>query len=635
MATKIDFSQLSKVWKIAAGGGVTLLAVGGVVTTLLTKNQAGIATRTEYSDGRSTQSGEMLVKSGSLAVRLRANGDAVVQGTLSGNHLYAGTMSGAGLSDCDADGQALSWDATLQRFICGDDDTGASSPEVGTVAFSGGIIRLSDPRYVNTAGDTMTGALTINVTGGSRNTVGLNVLNAISGAVIQASKTLASSGSLVVEDNAQFGSGAVFIISSTKRLGIGRSPTQKFDVYNEGGSPVLNFESIQSSGRPAFQFKRASGDDETTKAALVSGGVAGEISAWGWDGTSAYRNGAMIFFQTAATTSPTSSPMNITFQTTPTGTVTPVERFRISATGNMGMGIGSINSNNKLTVSGSVFIGRDATTQTTDAGVGLEVLQRLSGATLNVSKTAVFAGSGVVISNSGSTVFNELSRDVDFRIEGDTLDALFFLDASTDRVGIGTRTPKALLDVNGAISGVSLFVQGVRISTGSTLPVKVSATTTVVANTITETTLGKTFTIPANSVKSGDTFMITASGTGTHKAATFQPIRFHVKLGNTAVVQSGSGSDPYSIAFTEAPEVIPWTLTSYLTFASVGTNAVVRADLAYVDNCGSNCTYANVGTGAIVNTTSDLVLKLSAQWVNADIDNTMSTLRFHIVKLTP
>jgi hypothetical protein len=55
--------------------------------------------------------------------------------------------------------------------------------------------------------------------------------------------------------------------------------------------------------------------------------------------------------------------------------------------------------------------------------------------------TAVNLDTGLVINESGA--------DKDVRIEGDTNANLFFTDASTDRVGIGTNTPTALLTVAG------------------------------------------------------------------------------------------------------------------------------------------------------------------------------------------
>jgi len=49
------------------------------------------------------------------------------------------------------------------------------------------------------------------------------------------------------------------------------------------------------------------------------------------------------------------------------------------------------------------------------------------------------------------TVFNEDGADVDFRIEGDTDENLFRIDAGNDRVGIGTSTPDDKFSVTGNI----------------------------------------------------------------------------------------------------------------------------------------------------------------------------------------
>ena len=54
---------------------------------------------------------------------------------------------------------------------------------------------------------------------------------------------------------------------------------------------------------------------------------------------------------------------------------------------------------------------------------------------------------------AGANVFNDAGADVDQRIEGDTDANLVFVDASTDRVGIGTETPTAKLQVAGSFAG--------------------------------------------------------------------------------------------------------------------------------------------------------------------------------------
>ncbi len=57
-----------------------------------------------------------------------------------------------------------------------------------------------------------------------------------------------------------------------------------------------------------------------------------------------------------------------------------------------------------------------------------------------------------VLTEGGDVIFNENGGDNDFRIEGDTDSDLLFIDASTDRIGIGISDPYTRLDVNGVIS---------------------------------------------------------------------------------------------------------------------------------------------------------------------------------------
>jgi hypothetical protein len=71
----------------------------------------------------------------------------------------------------------------------------------------------------------------------------------------------------------------------------------------------------------------------------------------------------------------------------------------------------------------------------------------IDGAVIGGSSAA--AGSFTSLSTSGAVVFNDAGADVDFRVEGDTDANLLFVDASTDRVGIGTSSPTTKLQVDG------------------------------------------------------------------------------------------------------------------------------------------------------------------------------------------
>jgi hypothetical protein len=66
------------------------------------------------------------------------------------------------------------------------------------------------------------------------------------------------------------------------------------------------------------------------------------------------------------------------------------------------------------------------------------------------------AGSFTTLNTSGAVVFNDAGADVDFRVEGDTDANLLFVDASADRVGIGTSSPSVKFEINGRVLGESV-----------------------------------------------------------------------------------------------------------------------------------------------------------------------------------
>jgi hypothetical protein len=59
---------------------------------------------------------------------------------------------------------------------------------------------------------------------------------------------------------------------------------------------------------------------------------------------------------------------------------------------------------------------------------------------------------GNILLNGGTFIYNEAGADLDARWEGLSNINLWFLDAGNDRIGIGTGAPSVLLDVNGALS---------------------------------------------------------------------------------------------------------------------------------------------------------------------------------------
>jgi hypothetical protein len=74
----------------------------------------------------------------------------------------------------------------------------------------------------------------------------------------------------------------------------------------------------------------------------------------------------------------------------------------------------------------------------------------IGASTANTGAFTTLSATGNVSFDGGSFVFNEAGADKDARFEGDTDANLLFLDASTDRIGIGTSSPAFKLQVIGA-----------------------------------------------------------------------------------------------------------------------------------------------------------------------------------------
>lgn len=173
---------------------------------------------------------------------------------------------------------------------------------------------------------------------------------------------------------------------------------------------------------------------------------------------------------------------------------------------------------------GSVSVARLDVISKATTNIG-QILKQLAGQTENMLQVRDSANTVLArLTAGGGFVFNENAADVDTRIEGDTNANLFFTDASTDRVGIGTATPVSLLDVNGTltsgnhtmtVAAVLSIASGANQRAGNAVLVAGTVTvnnTTVTANTIvmlTRKTAGGTVgTLITYTVAAGTSFTI-------------------------------------------------------------------------------------------------------------------------------
>ncbi len=126
-----------------------------------------------------------------------------------------------------------------------------------------------------------------------------------------------------------------------------------------------------------------------------------------------------------------------------------------AATFNSGITLGS-----SLAANGAPF-----TISNTSNGNNIDIKTTSGGSLVH----AVKIHSGGVFEAKQGAVFNEDSNDVDFRVEGNSDANLLFVDASTDRVGIGKSGPSELLDVDGTLNTTNLKIGGAQGSNGQVL----------------------------------------------------------------------------------------------------------------------------------------------------------------------
>jgi len=118
----------------------------------------------------------------------------------------------------------------------------------------------------------------------------------------------------------------------------------------------------------------------------------------------------------------------------------------------------------RITESGSaisaVNVNGSTTIQTADSGTAVDVvvIKSSGGDTVAKLNTTNTNGGEIVLYRGGSPAigldvnggayFNNPGLGVDFRVESDNNDHMFFLDGSEDKIGVGTSAPGQVLDIN-------------------------------------------------------------------------------------------------------------------------------------------------------------------------------------------
>jgi hypothetical protein len=137
----------------------------------------------------------------------------------------------------------------------------------------------------------------------------------------------------------------------------------------------------------------------------------------------------------------------------------------------------------------------------------------LIGGTLGVTGATTLTGALTV---NNATVLNEGSGDFDTRIESDGNANMVFVDASTNRVGIGTGTPSKTLDVNGDVGVSSNITANSFIKSGGSFTQFLKADGTIDVNDyLTTSSAGSTYFPKVGGTISGAVTLSTTTATPT------------------------------------------------------------------------------------------------------------------------
>jgi hypothetical protein len=145
-------------------------------------------------------------------------------------------------------------------------------------------------------------------------------------------------------------------------------------------------------------------------------------------------------------------------------------------------------------------------------------------------------------------VFNEGGADRDIRMEGDTEQNLFYVDASTNSIGIGTATPVSTLDVNGTLTATALVKSGGTSSQFLKADGSVDSNTYVtssISNVVEDTSpqLGGDLDTNGNNVTGTGSINISGTITTTGATASIADERLKILASETVLNEAGASVD--------------------------------------------------------------------------------------------
>lgn len=395
----LTFTSDSAVITFGADGDTTLTHTDGSGLTLNSTNKLMFNDASQFIQGSSAT----VLSLGATdeidltATAIDINGNADVSGTLN----VAGNFTSLGIDD-NADATAITIDSSENVFI----STTEANPH--TLSSGGGTKFFnSSGTFLAVARDSQT-VIGANRTGSSAGTViDFRLDGTVKGDIgVESTGMTINDGSADLDFRVESNGNThmLFVDAGNDRVGIGMTPATDFHIKG-----ITTFDGDGSSRTEITS---------STASSIVS------LNVGGFDGTPSVARD-LRFFTNAAANAKT-------------------ERMRIDSVGNMGLGATS-SLDNKLEVVGNMRL-RGVTNPSfklNNNDVETVALELNSGA----SGTVALRDNIVQIA-SDAVVVNELSADVDFRVESNGNANALFVDAGNDRVGVLTSAPDSTLHVS-------------------------------------------------------------------------------------------------------------------------------------------------------------------------------------------
>ncbi len=441
-----------------------------------------------------------------------------------------------------------------------------------------------------------------------RPTDGTNaILTAVIGAGVTSGATVAANS---IPTDLHFSTGTTapterMRILSNGNVGIGTTnPAGMLELSSTGANASL-IQSVTGSGTP-YLTQRLTGAGSTI---VSNGAYLGEWNAAGYDGAS-FRIASTIRTEVDGAPASGSMPGRILFLTTPTGSITPVERMRISQSGHVA--IGTTTTTLPFSVATAATSGVAAFSSSAGfADVSIQSpLGFSAGFTMRRPSTGgtrwrlLADGATESGSNSGSNFKIESFDDT-----GALLGTPLYIARSTSNVGIGTMSPGAPLDVKGEIrlSGATSGYTGFRpaAAAGSTV-----------------------WQLPATDGSSGQALVTNGSGVLTWQTPSGTGVS--TLTVNAPITNSGTATAPnLSIAQANGSTNGYLSSTDWTTFNSKLGTGLTSANI-WVGN-GSNVATAVAPSGdvSLTNAGAFTVTRLQSRTVASTLPVTSQVLRYN------